>query len=228
MIVYHGSNIDVVEIDLSKSKAGLDFGKGFYVTCIKEQAEIWAKKRSEWMGGEPIVSGFEFKRENVFSNSYYKTIRFEEYTDEWLDFILLNRNNETDTQAHDYDIVEGPLADDTVVLIVRDFEKKLISREKLFEELKFKKVTHQVCFCTVKSLDAIERVNLKALSDIEHIGISVISHLVANDGLSVVDAEDAYYLSDTFAKVSDESTLLHQKSWQEIYDMLKKELGTKK
>jgi hypothetical protein len=141
MIVYHGSNIEIKKIDLSKSKTGLDFGRGFYATSFREQAEIWAMKRGANEGGKAIVSGFEF-RETAFLSSYYKTIKFEGYTNEWLDFILINRRNETDVQVHDYDIVEGPLADDDVVVRVRDFEKNEISREDLLEELKFKSVTH--------------------------------------------------------------------------------------
>lgn len=38
MILYHGSNIDIQEISLSKCKPNKDFGKGFYLTTIKEQA----------------------------------------------------------------------------------------------------------------------------------------------------------------------------------------------
>ena len=76
MIVYHGSNTEIKEIDLAKSKLGLDFGKGFYVTSIREQAEIWARKRCAREGGEAIVSGFKF-RESAFLNPYYKTKRFD-------------------------------------------------------------------------------------------------------------------------------------------------------
>jgi len=227
MIVYHGSNIEIKKIDLVKSKIGLDFGRGFYVTGLREQAEIWAMKRSANEGGEAIVSGFEF-RETAFLNPYYKTIRFEGYTNEWLDFILINRRNETDVQVHDYDIVEGPLADDDVVIRVRDFEKNEISREDLLEELKFKSVTHQVCFCTEKSLDSISRINLRPLSKIEHIGISLMCHLMANDSLSVIDSQELYYNSETYKKVYDESTELYLKPWQEIYDMLKEEIAQMK
>jgi len=224
MIVYHGSNIEVIKIDLLKSKKGLDFGKGFYVTDIREQAEIWARKRSIKEGGDAVVSGFEFKHENVFLNSYYKTKSFEGYTNNWLDFIIENRNNDTDSNLHNYDVVEGPLADDEVVVRVKDFMNGKISREDLLEELKFKHVTHQICFCTKKSLDSIVRVNLKPLSNIEHIGISVMSYLVANDNLSLIDAQNLYYESETYKKVSDENSSLHLKPWQEIYGMLKREM----
>ena len=38
MKLYHGSTIDIREIDLLKSKPNKDFGKGFYLSADKEQA----------------------------------------------------------------------------------------------------------------------------------------------------------------------------------------------
>lgn len=43
MILYHGSNCNFDKIDLSKSKDKRDFGKGFYTTTLKNQAEEWAE-----------------------------------------------------------------------------------------------------------------------------------------------------------------------------------------
>ena len=44
MILYHGSNVEVKEIDLSRSEVGKDFGVGFYLTASKEQAERMASR----------------------------------------------------------------------------------------------------------------------------------------------------------------------------------------
>lgn len=39
MIVYHGSNMIINHPDVYHSYRNLDFGRGFYVTTVKEQAE---------------------------------------------------------------------------------------------------------------------------------------------------------------------------------------------
>ena len=38
MILYHGSNIEVKSVDFSKCKPYKDFGQGFYLTEIEQQA----------------------------------------------------------------------------------------------------------------------------------------------------------------------------------------------
>ena len=44
MIVYHGSYCRVERPELTFSREKLDFGKGFYITPIREQAERWSKR----------------------------------------------------------------------------------------------------------------------------------------------------------------------------------------
>ena len=40
MIVYHGSNMVVDHPDVTHSYRDLDFGRGFYVTTVKEQYTV--------------------------------------------------------------------------------------------------------------------------------------------------------------------------------------------
>lgn len=58
MKVYHGSYTEIVEIDLSKSRDNRDFGKGFYVTNIRSQAEYWAVRMGKLHGTEGVVTEF--------------------------------------------------------------------------------------------------------------------------------------------------------------------------
>lgn len=228
MIVFHGSNVDVMEIDLSKSRKGLDFGRGFYVTVIREQAEEWAMERSEKYGDEAIVSEFEFNYENVFKNSHYDTKRYEKYDDEWLDFIIENRINDTNTNKHTHDIIESPLADDKVTIMVQqhiDSNYKNPTREELLDKLKFEKPTHQICFCTTQSLDTIRRVNLENLPKIKKIGSEVVNYLVKKDGYAVKDAYRTYHNSDIYNKLSSEKSALHYKYGIDVYLELKDELA---
>jgi hypothetical protein len=230
VIVYHGSNVEVMRIDLSKSSKGLDFGSGFYVTVIREQAEDWADKKSKKYGGEAIVSEFSFNYDNAFKSSYYDTKRFEKYNEEWLDFIVDNRNNTADYNKHNYDIIEGPLADDEVVAIVKSFLDSggaNPTREQLLKELQFREVTHQICFCTIKSLDSIERVDLRKLPKVEKISSEVVNYLVKKDEYSVIDAVRIYHNSDIYSKLSREKSALHYKFGIDVYLMLKDELAKK-
>ena len=57
MIVYHGSTMIVREPDIEHSFRPLDFGKGFYVTSNREQAEKWARRKAQYVeGGKPYVN----------------------------------------------------------------------------------------------------------------------------------------------------------------------------
>lgn len=60
MTLYHGSNVDIQKIELSKCRPNKDFGKGFYLTSIKEQAERMALRVSKMYGGTPFVNIYSF------------------------------------------------------------------------------------------------------------------------------------------------------------------------
>ena len=57
--------------------------------------------------------------------------------------------------SHDYDIVEGPMANDTIFNYVQDFVDGKISREAFWALAKFKKPTHQISFHTARALTTI-------------------------------------------------------------------------
>lgn len=92
MRLYHGSNIVIKQIDLSKCRPYKDFGQGFYLTAIKEQAEQMARRTSAIYGGEPVVTAFEFD-ETALSTLSVKT--FEDPSEEWALFVLANRSRKT-------------------------------------------------------------------------------------------------------------------------------------
>jgi hypothetical protein len=153
MILYHGSNVSVQAIDLNKGRKGKDFGQGFYLSAQYEQAYLMAEltvfKNGE---GTPIVSEFLFD-ENQARN--LKVLRFEGYTKEWAEFIVMNRNNRTGQQAHDYDIVYGPIADDTVGASISLFVKQYINLDELIRRLRFVEPKFQYFFATPKSLTTL-------------------------------------------------------------------------
>ncbi len=80
--LHHGSNVAIEIIDLSKSKPGKDFGKGFYLNPDSEQALLWAKSRVRTFDkGAPIVTSFEFDLELALKENL-KIKVFENYSEE--------------------------------------------------------------------------------------------------------------------------------------------------
>ena len=71
--------------------------------------------------------------------------------EEWLDFIAACRNG----VSHSYDIVEGPMADDTIYNYVQGFLDGKISRETFWSLARFKHPTHQISFHTERALETI-------------------------------------------------------------------------
>jgi hypothetical protein len=71
---------------LTKCAPNKDFGKGFYVTKFREQAESFAKIIGEKNDTEGIVTEFDYT-ESSFAESICNIKKFDGYSEEWLDFI---------------------------------------------------------------------------------------------------------------------------------------------
>lgn len=141
--LYHGGR-EVVELpEIRVQKFHKDFYWGFYCTAIEQQAVRWATR----FGKNGIVNVYAFDEGVDLSVK-----RFPEMSDEWLDFIAACRTG----QPHDYDVVEGPMADDTIFNYVQSFVDGEISREAFWALAKFKHPTHQISFHTAKALAALK------------------------------------------------------------------------
>ena len=224
--VYHGSYTKIDAIDLSKAHANRDFGKGFYVTKFHKHAETWSKVIGRKRGTEGFVTEFKFY-ERAFTDETYKTLRFDDYNEEWLDFIILNRDLDFTANRHDYDIIEGPVADDKVQNRINDYLSDKISKSVFLEELKYHEQTHQICFCTRKSLQMIVPVEDEPNYNTIKISEPLLETLMIDRNLNEIEATDLFYSSKTFSKLADETTDFYKKTWQEIYELLKQELNTK-
>ena len=156
MKLYHGTNIDFSEIDLAKSFPLKDFGKGFYLTTIREQAERMAKRKQEALGGKAIVQEYEFD-ENVLHKDDLKALVFEGTTPEWATFIFNNRSRNKDYR-HDYDIVVGPIADDGVAFLINQYTTGAVTLAQFTRMLKFKKLSNQYFFGTEKAVKQLRRI----------------------------------------------------------------------
>ncbi|HWT73467.1 MAG TPA: DUF3990 domain-containing protein [Mobilitalea sp.] len=142
MELYHASGETVEFPEIRKGKYGKDFSWGFYCTLSYEQAKRWAKRNRV----NPTINIYEYNSENNL-----KILHYPEMNDSWLDFISSCRAG----NIHDYDIVEGPMADDTIWNYVNDFLAGEISRVAFWELAKFKYPTHQISFHTLKALDCL-------------------------------------------------------------------------
>lgn len=151
--LYHGSNVSIDNIDLSKSKKGKDFGKGFYLNPDFGQALEMAEYKSgisEW--GVPTVTAFDFDMEKAIEDGL-KIKVFEEYCEEWANFVVENRKNNSNSPIHPYDIVIGPIADDKVGFQIRLYADGDISVKKLISRIRYKKeIAMQYFFANEKSL----------------------------------------------------------------------------
>ena len=84
MILYHGSYLEIKSPDLEHSRKNVDFGCGFYLTPIYEQAVKWCEKFKR-RGKNGIISRYEFDEK---TSQKLKILKFDSYSEEWLDFIL--------------------------------------------------------------------------------------------------------------------------------------------
>ena len=159
--LYHGSNLAIENIDLSRSKRGKDFGQGFYLNANPDQAMEMAVRTTRFLNeGAATLSCFEFDEDEAKGNGLNIKI-FPDYSEEWAEFVVMNRKNNSDVPAHPYDIVIGPIADDTVGVQIRRFIMGYLSASALVEELRFKgDHAVQYFFGTPKAIQLLKRIEL--------------------------------------------------------------------
>ena len=142
MIIYHGSR-EIVEFpEIRKAVFNKDFYFGFYCTSYKEQAKRWATR----YGKKGYINSYEY-----VPNGQLKYLKFDEMTEEWLDFIVACRLG----TPHSYDIVEGLMANDTIFNYVQNLVDGKISRAAFWELAKFSHPTHQISFHTISALNTL-------------------------------------------------------------------------
>ena len=145
MKIYHTSTIEIPAPDILHSREGLDFGKGFYCTMLREQARTYGQLFL--LRGKPAVLN-EYILESDYTQANFK--KFTAYDEEWLDFIMANRSNRP---VADYDIIEGGIADDKIFRTIDLYFSGDISKTDALERLRFEKPNHQICFRNQLAID---------------------------------------------------------------------------
>ncbi len=148
MILYHGSFLEIEKPDLVHSRHNVDFGRGFYVTPLYEQAEKWCGKFKR-RGMDGIISCYKYDESQEVE---LKILKFDSYSEEWLDFILGCRSGNDLT---DYDLVAGGVANDKVFNTVELFFDGLIDKTEAINRLRYEKPNMQMCFRTEKALSLL-------------------------------------------------------------------------
>lgn len=151
MLVYHGSYIEVSRPDVNFGRTNLDFGKGFYVTTLQAQAEKWSRRRAKIENKKPVVNAYELSIEEL------RILSFDGYIEDWLDFIVSNRNGEA--LPHSYDAIYGNIANDDVATIVNDYIRLLRmgridddAKHFYLGQLQYSKPNNQYCIVTPKGI----------------------------------------------------------------------------
>jgi len=150
MIVYHGSTMIVREPDIEHSFRPLDFGKGFYVTSNREQAEKWARRKAQYVeGGKPYVNCYRLSDDTA--DLRIKT--FPEDMLEWIDFVCDCRD-EKDIYKQ-YDVITGRVADDRVMLVVDMYHAGIWDKERAIREMKIYPQYDQTAFISQTAIDRL-------------------------------------------------------------------------
>lgn len=182
-ILYHGSYTTITLINLSKCRSGLDFGKGFYLTSSKEQAESYvraavrkAKRRNlipqSFSENDGKISVFEFHSSpDLFIHC------FEDADEEWLHFTACNRNSSLfpalRKKYSSVDIIGGKVADDQTAITLNNYvagvfgEPGSLKADRMaIRLLEPERLTDQFCFRTEEAISSLKYVRSYRYGDI--------------------------------------------------------------
>jgi len=163
VLVYHGSNIAVEVPRIITPSRALDFGSGFYATMNLGQAESFAGNVVNRNNGQgiPTVSYYEIDFDRIRRS--LNVLEFNSPDNNWLDFVYANRTLRYTGES--FDVVIGPVANDTLYRVFRLFESGDISRETVIERLKSTRLFNQVTFCTDASVSQLKFVKSTAVKN---------------------------------------------------------------
>ena len=141
IIVYHGGT-ETIENPICKfGRKNLDFGQGFYVTNLREQAVTWANNMARNRKMPAVLNRYRLDREAILQNARCKI--FKAYDKQWLEFIVGNRTGQE--LAKDYDYVEGGVANDRVVDTINLYIAGLMELSTALRELSKHQPNNQIC-----------------------------------------------------------------------------------
>jgi hypothetical protein len=163
MILFHGSNRAIDRVDLAKCRPYKDFGRGFYTTLFKEQAQTMAGRTARIYGGTPAITEFTLDDALVNDRSFHIR-KFEGPDTEWALFVINNRNEKFQDLSssewngdNKYDIVIGPVANDDLVALFDLYIAGTLSAAALAVEMTYRKLSNQISFHTEKIIPFLKK-----------------------------------------------------------------------
>lgn len=150
MIVYHGSTVVVKHPDILHSYRWLDFGKGFYTTTVKEQAERWARRKADILNSKHAIVNI-YQMNDDANGLTVKT--FDDDLMEWIDFVCQCRDGGHEYQK--YDVIIGKVANDKVYRVVDMYHTGIWDKARALQEIKVYPTYDQIAFVTQKAIDRL-------------------------------------------------------------------------
>lgn len=150
MRVYHGSTLVVETPDVAHSYRPLDFGQGFYVTTVKDQAIRWAKRKADITGTDTAIVNVYQMGEGTAGLTVKE---FGDDLEEWIDFVCQCRDGEQDYLA--YDVISGRVANDKVFRVVDMYHSGIWDKERALKEIKVYPDYWQTAFISQKAIDQL-------------------------------------------------------------------------
>ena len=157
--------MDIKEINLAMCRPYKDFGQGFYLTVIREQAENMARRVAMLYGGGAVLNQYDLDEKSLMG----KDLKIKNFgvktSEEWARFVKNNRNRKfTDVSSPEsnmdnkYDIVIGPIANDAMAVLFRQYENGMIDFDTMLKGMEYKETTNQYSFHTEKAVQLLKKV----------------------------------------------------------------------
>ena len=141
VVVYHGGTEKIENPICKLGRKNLDFGQGFYITSIREQAITWANNMARNRNMPARLNRYKLNKDAILKEAKCKI--FKAYDEEWLEFIVGNRTGLN--PAKDYDYVEGGVANDRVIDTINLYIAGLIDFSSALRELSKHQPNNQIC-----------------------------------------------------------------------------------
>ena len=149
--VYHGSDVLVENPGVIQPVRALDFGSGFYTTTNKEQAKSFAKKVKDRNGS--ATTHISIYMLNIALLKKHRVLFFDKPDKKWLNFVSANRNGTYNEEI--YDIIYGPVANDTVFKTFIAYQNGILSEKETLQRLKISDLYNQLVFTNDEALQCL-------------------------------------------------------------------------
>ena len=147
--VYHAGTDKIESPDCLRGRADLDFGRGFYLTDIYDQAYNLVLLRSRDRHKPALINVYLLNKKAILEDG--RSLIFNQYDLDWLEFIVECRSGGDIWKNYDY--IEGGVADDRVIDTVNMYIQGFISQDRALQNLKYLKPNNQICILNQNMLN---------------------------------------------------------------------------